>query len=372
MKHKIAIFASGNGTNAENIIRTFRGGNRIEVTCVVCNVRTAGVMQRAASLNVPTVYISNKELAESPDELIAELKKQGVDLIVLAGFMRKIPDVMVESFPDAIINIHPSLLPAYGGTGMWGHHVHEAVVAAGEKESGVTVHFVNNVMDGGRILMQESLTLEQGETPETLETKIHEIEYRLYPRAIVAALEDIDNRGKKEAQSNAVAELAATEPEQAVDAGKPDSHATPPPSPDSRWAEALNMEYVPPVVPQAVPEKGPVSKDAPNVVESAGASKQPPQNVSSSDPQHNTPMPPTYMVWSVVMTLLCCLIPGIVAIIYSSKVSSKYYAGDMEGARKASDVAQIWIIVSFVLGVLWATLYFPIMLAGELLKNAIF
>lgn len=354
MKKKIAIFASGNGTNAENIIRTFAGGNRIEVTSVVCNVRDAGVMTKAASLNVPTIYISNQELRENPEELIAELERQGVNLIVLAGFMRKIPSAIVDAFPDAIINIHPSLLPKYGGKGMWGHHVHEVVVAAKETESGVTVHYVNNIMDGGRIIMQQKVDLQENETPETLEEKIHPIEYELYPRAIVAALENLDNSAKnKNFISKSLTESKNVK-------------TTPPPTPDSAWAETLKINFVPPI------QKNDSDTNKEEQTSHIVPETTPKYSFSQNQIQEkDKKMPPTHMALSVIMTILCSLIPGIIAIIYSSQVNSKYYSGDVEGAMKASHTAEIWIIVSFVLGVLSSTLYIPIMIATNMLSNSV-
>lgn len=181
---RLAIFASGNGTNAENIIRHFQEKNvGIEVTVVICNKRQAGVYERAARLGVPVVYVPKEEF-KNPlfmDHILSENK---IDYIILAGFMLMIPTFLLEKYPERIINIHPSLLPKYGGKGMYGHHVHEAVVAAHEKESGITIHFVNEVCDGGKIIFQGRTLILPDDSAEDVEAKIHGLEKEYFPKVI--------------------------------------------------------------------------------------------------------------------------------------------------------------------------------------------
>lgn len=190
--HNIVILASGSGTNAENIIKRFQGGDLLETSLVITDHADAGVVERVRPYGVESIYIPGKEWRENPGKIVGILQARNPSLIILAGFMRLVAKEIVDAFPGRILNLHPALLPAYGGKGMWGHHVHEAVIAAGEKESGVTVHYIDENYDRGRILMQEHVDIEPGETPATLEAKIHQAEYRLYPRAIEEALRRID------------------------------------------------------------------------------------------------------------------------------------------------------------------------------------
>ncbi|MDE6716109.1 MAG: phosphoribosylglycinamide formyltransferase [Muribaculaceae bacterium] len=184
-KRKIAIFASGNGSNAENIIRYFnhraeRGG---EVTLVVCNKREAGVIARAEALGVP-VSVLTKEEINNPDIIIPLLEKHNVYGIVLAGFLLMIPTFLISKYPDRIINIHPSLLPKYGGKGMYGANVHRAVVENGEKETGITIHRVSDECDKGSIIFQAKVAVEPGDSAETVESKIHRLEKEHFPRVV--------------------------------------------------------------------------------------------------------------------------------------------------------------------------------------------
>jgi phosphoribosylglycinamide formyltransferase-1 len=162
----------------------------VNVELVVSNKPEAFVLSRAQRLGVDTLYISNQDFRENPQQVIAILQQRDIQLVVLAGFMIKIHDEIVASYPNRILNIHPSLLPAYGGKGMWGHHVHEAVIAAGETESGATVHFVSEHIDAGAIVMQGRVEVTPQDTPETLEAKVHAVEYDIYPRAILQVLND--------------------------------------------------------------------------------------------------------------------------------------------------------------------------------------
>lgn len=187
-KTRIAIFASGNGTNAENIIRYFQTvDDSAEVVLVVCNSADAKVLERAAKLGVPSVVLPRKDF-KNEAVITGLMKEYQVDFIVLAGFLLMIPDFLIAQYPDKIINIHPALLPKYGGKGMYGHHVHEAVVAAGEKESGITIHYVNEDCDGGRIIFQAKTALGPTDTPDDIAAKIHILEQENFPRVIAETL----------------------------------------------------------------------------------------------------------------------------------------------------------------------------------------
>lgn len=190
-KTRVAIFASGNGSNAENIIRYLReeAPQAVEVVLVVCNVPDAYVLQRAERLGIPSIVVPRKEFRD--EKLITDiLLRHQVDFIILAGFLLMIPEFLIKMYPDKIVNIHPSLLPKFGGKGMYGSHVHEAVVAAGEKESGITIHMVNEQCDGGRILYQARVELDPSDTPDDVARKVHALEYLHFPRVI---LETISN-----------------------------------------------------------------------------------------------------------------------------------------------------------------------------------
>lgn len=323
----IAIFASGSGTNAENIAHIFNDGSRIRVALVVTNRRKAGVISRMEALKVPVEYVPNTVWDDDPGKVVELMRDRNIDLIVLAGFMHFVSPVIVEAFRGRILNIHPSLLPAYGGKGMYGHYVHEAVVAAGEKESGVTVHYVTEEMDKGEIVMQERVEVTPDDTPETLEAKIHPVEYSLYPRAIVKAVERIEN------ERNQL---------------PPEQH---PKSVDEEWAGVLHLNYDPSKA--EVPPPVPPTHHDPLM-----------QTPSQSASTVGEPMPSSWILWSVLATLFCCTPAGIVAIVYGFQVSSRYWKGDIEGARRASRRAEAWIIASVVAGVAMSAFWLPLMLLG--------
>jgi len=181
----VAVFASGNGSNAENIIRSFRQHPEwgMNVAVVLSNKADAYVLNRAESLGVSHQFVPAKDF-RNKDVIFPLLDRFGVDAIVLAGFLLMVPDFIIERYGDRILNIHPSLLPKFGGKGMYGHHVHEAVVAAGEKETGITVHRVTDRCDEGAIVFQARFDVTPEDTPETVEAKIHELEQAHYPRVI--------------------------------------------------------------------------------------------------------------------------------------------------------------------------------------------
>lgn len=180
---KIAIFASGSGSNAENIIQYFREKANISVALVLTNNPNAFVLERAKKHEVPTVVFSRKELLNT-DKVLAELKDHKIDFIVLAGFLLLVPTNLIKAFPDRIINIHPALLPKYGGKGMFGERVHTAVKEAGDLETGITIHKVNDRYDEGAVIFQTSCSLTEEDTPETVAHKVHMLEYKHYPQVI--------------------------------------------------------------------------------------------------------------------------------------------------------------------------------------------
>jgi phosphoribosylglycinamide formyltransferase 1 len=179
----IAIFASGSGTNAENIIRYFSNRKSAEVSLVLSNKREAYVLKRAASLNVRSVFFDRKDLYEK-EKVSRYLTMYKIDFIVLAGFLWLIPENILNIYEKRIINIHPALLPKYGGKGMYGEKVHESVIARHEKESGITIHYVNNQYDEGDIIFQTRCKVTAEDTPDTLATKVHALEYKHYPAVI--------------------------------------------------------------------------------------------------------------------------------------------------------------------------------------------
>ncbi len=181
---RIAIFASGNGSNAENIIRYFRENPRnAEVALVVCNKPDAMVLERASKLGVDTAVMTRADIND-PEKMLKLMDEYEIGSIALAGFLLMVPSFLIERYEGRIVNIHPSLLPKYGGKGMYGKHIHEAVIAAGEKETGITVHFVSEDCDGGDIIFQKSIPVEATDTPADVEEKIHALEKEHYPRII--------------------------------------------------------------------------------------------------------------------------------------------------------------------------------------------
>lgn len=180
---KIAIFASGSGSNAENIARYFDGKNKIEIVMILANKPDAYVLERAKNLNIPSYVFTKKEMEES-SAVLDILTQCGAEWIVLAGFLLKVPQNLLEAFPDRIINIHPALLPKYGGKGMYGDRVHQAVVDAGEKESGITIHLVNEHYDEGAILFQAKCEVLPTDSAGDVASKVHALEYIHFPQVI--------------------------------------------------------------------------------------------------------------------------------------------------------------------------------------------
>jgi len=179
----IAIFASGSGTNAQKIIEYFQSSDKIRVSLLLSNNKNAFALQRAEKLGVPTKVFDRKQFYES-DDVVNELLEKDINWVILAGFLWLIPVRLITSFPDRIINIHPALLPNYGGKGMYGMNVHKAVVDAKEKETGISIHLVNEHYDEGTIIFQAKCVIEEGDTPEMVAEKVHALEHKHFPQVI--------------------------------------------------------------------------------------------------------------------------------------------------------------------------------------------
>ena len=179
----IAIFASGNGTNAERIMDYFSANDTVNIRLILTNNPEAGVIARAQKFDVPCLVFTRNEFYHS-DKIDKILEENDIDLIVLAGFLWLIPTSIVQTFPGRIINIHPALLPKYGGKGMFGHYVHEAVIANKETQSGITIHYVNEHYDEGNILFQAICEVKKDDTPNSLASRIHKLEYAYFPVVI--------------------------------------------------------------------------------------------------------------------------------------------------------------------------------------------
>ncbi len=186
----IAIFASGSGTNTENLIRFFRTSQLGRIRIVLTNRSEAGVIERVQSLGIESIVFTREQFYDS-NEVIELLFERDIDFIVLAGFLWLVPDILLESYENKIVNIHPALLPKHGGKGMYGNHVHQAVIDAGEKESGISIHYVNREYDEGDIIFQAHCAVEPDDTPATLAGRIHELEYVHFPVVIENLLKEL-------------------------------------------------------------------------------------------------------------------------------------------------------------------------------------
>jgi len=189
---KIAVFASGSGTNAQNLIEYFSTEKGAIVSLILSNRSDALVLERARRLSVET-FIFDRQLFYETGTVLEKLKNSDIDFIVLAGFLWLVPGSLVDSYPGRIVNIHPALLPAYGGKGMYGDRVHQAVIDSGDRQSGITIHFVNNAYDEGDIIFQAKCDVLDKDTPETLAKRIHELEYRHFPVVIENIIRELDN-----------------------------------------------------------------------------------------------------------------------------------------------------------------------------------
>ena len=186
----IAIFASGSGSNAENLIRYFSAHPQGTVRLVLSNKAEAGAIERAARLGVESM-VFDRDTFYNSEQVLARLRQERIDFVVLAGFLWLVPDYLIAAYPDRIVNIHPALLPKYGGKGMYGDRVHEAVIASGEKESGITIHYTNEHYDEGSIICQQKCPVLPGDTPEELAQRIHRLEYEYYPKVIEELVEGL-------------------------------------------------------------------------------------------------------------------------------------------------------------------------------------
>ncbi len=185
---RMAIFASGAGSNARKIIEYFQHHPSIEVSLVVSNNPSAGVLQIADEFRIPSLVIGRESLNDD-NGCLEQLKNRDINFIVMAGFLWKLPPSIINSYPRKIVNIHPALLPAYGGKGMYGKHVHEAVIQNQEQQSGITIHLADELYDHGEVLFQASCTVEKNDTPDSLADKIHQLEHRYYAAEIENYLE---------------------------------------------------------------------------------------------------------------------------------------------------------------------------------------
>ena len=184
---RLAILASGSGSNAEKIMEHFQTSTKAVVALVASNKVDAYVLERAKKFQVPTFTFTRKEM--DAGILLEKLQDENIDYVILAGFLLKIPVELTRAFPDRMVNIHPALLPKYGGKGMYGHFVHEAVKAAGEKETGITIHLVNENYDEGKIIFQAHTALDELDTPDSIAAKVHELEHKYFPKVIEGLLD---------------------------------------------------------------------------------------------------------------------------------------------------------------------------------------
>ena len=183
MPLKIALLASGSGSNAENIVKYFSTSEKFTFPIIISNKKDAYVHERAKSLKIPSVTFSREDFSKG-EPILNLLKEHEIDCIILAGFLLKVPEVLINAYPDKIINIHPALLPKYGGKGMYGHHVHDAVAASGDTESGITIHYVNAHYDEGNIIFQAKCPVLPTDTADMIAEKVHALEYEHFPKVI--------------------------------------------------------------------------------------------------------------------------------------------------------------------------------------------
>lgn len=180
---RIAILASGSGSNAENIFNYFSQREDIQISLIISNRAEAYVHQRAKRLGIPSLFMSKPELSDT-DSVLNVFRKYKIDFVVLSGYLLWIPDGLIKAYPNRIINIHPALLPKFGGKGMYGEKVHLAVVEAGEKETGITIHYVNENYDEGNVIFQVKCPVLESDSPDEVALKVHELEYKYFPSVI--------------------------------------------------------------------------------------------------------------------------------------------------------------------------------------------
>lgn len=184
----VAIFASGSGSNAENIAHYFSGSQEVKVALVVCNKPDAYVLERAKRLGIPSVVVTGQQMKDS-DYVLDLLRRQySIDFIVLAGYLLLVPKYLVDAYPRAIVNIHPALIPLHCGKGMYGDRVHEDVIRCGDKQSGITIHYVNEFFDNGDIIFQATCPVEPGDDAHAVAAKVHQLEYAHFPHVIAETI----------------------------------------------------------------------------------------------------------------------------------------------------------------------------------------
>lgn len=188
MKKRLAIFASGTGSNAINFIEYFKDSETVQIALILSNKAQAPVLEKAQAKGVSTVVVSNQQAANG-SHMCQVMADHRIDFIVLAGYLRLIPTELIKSFEERMVNIHPSLLPLYGGKGMYGSKVHEAVIANGDTQSGISIHFVNEIYDQGERLFQYPVKVEADDTPDSLAAKIHKLEHAYFPKSVEWLLE---------------------------------------------------------------------------------------------------------------------------------------------------------------------------------------
>lgn len=182
--NNIAIFASGGGSNALAIIKYFENSDLAKVKLIVTNRKNAGVLHHAEENSISRKYFPKEDWSNSPTKIIDELNDAHIDYIILAGFLLKVPDAIIAAFDERILNIHPALLPDFGGKGMYGMNVHQAVLDSGKTSTGITIHLINSVYDDGRILFKETVNIEKGDTPESIQKKVQVLEHKHFPEVI--------------------------------------------------------------------------------------------------------------------------------------------------------------------------------------------
>lgn len=183
----ITIFASGSGSNAENIANYFSGSDEVRISLIVCNKADAYVFERAKKLGIPSVLLTKADMADQ-ERVLSLLRQYQTDFIVLAGYLLLVPKYLVDAYPRAIVNIHPALIPLHCGKGMYGDRVHEDVVRCGDKQSGITIHYVNEFFDNGDIIFQATCPVEPGDDPHAVATKVHALEYAHFPHVIAETI----------------------------------------------------------------------------------------------------------------------------------------------------------------------------------------
>ena len=205
MKKRIVIFASGSGTNTQNLIQYFQHSEIAEVVLVLSNKKDAKVLERAKNLNIKALDFKKTDLYCS-EGVIKTLQATNPDLIILAGFLLKFPEIILKQFPNKVVNLHPALLPKYGGKGMYGRYVHEAIIENNERETGITIHYVNENYDDGAIIFQKSIGLTEEDTSKTVAKKVHKLEYEYFPKIIKGLLLEEGKMDQKERVKNGSAD----------------------------------------------------------------------------------------------------------------------------------------------------------------------